>query len=132
MFIFNTLPHKGSPLSATSSMPSSINNLRAGQCWYAGESEKQNLDRIRDRITFNSVMAKCWPTDIASTNSKWHISLRKLARPKNSVLKSFRIEVEGIRPPDIRQLLQYWDWNLNVGSFGNLNVVELDMVQPGA
>ncbi|KAH0988881.1 hypothetical protein GBA52_000364 [Prunus armeniaca] len=69
-------------------------------------------------------MAKCCPTDIASTNSKWHISLRKLARPKNSVLKSFRIEVEGIR-----QLLQYWDWNLNVGSFGNLNVLELNIFQ---
>ncbi|VVA19794.1 PREDICTED: PRUPE_1G559500 [Prunus dulcis] len=83
----------------------------------------------RDRITFNSVMAKCWQTDIVSTNSKWHISLRKLARPKNSGLKSFRIEVEGIRPRDIRQLLQYWDWNLNVVSFGNLNVVELNIFQ---
>ena len=37
-----------------------ITNLNARECWYASDSEKQNLDRMRDKITFSSVMAKCW------------------------------------------------------------------------
>ncbi|KAB2595245.1 cytochrome P450 714C2-like [Pyrus ussuriensis x Pyrus communis] len=63
------------------------------------------------------------------TKSKWHISLRRLAGSNDSMLKSFRIELKGIRAPDIRQLLQYWDWNLNVCSLGNHDVVELNIFE---
>ena len=38
-----------------------ITNLNAGEWRYAGDSEKQNLDRMRDKITFSYVMAKSWP-----------------------------------------------------------------------
>ena len=39
-----------------------ITNLNAGEWRYAGDSDKQNLDRMSYKITFSSVMAKCWPT----------------------------------------------------------------------
>jgi hypothetical protein len=41
-----------------------ITNLNAGEWRYAGDSDKQNLDRMSDKITFSSVMAKCWPTQM--------------------------------------------------------------------
>ncbi|KAK7850210.1 hypothetical protein CFP56_001307, partial [Quercus suber] len=91
-----------------------ITNLNARECWYAGDSEKQNLDRIRDKITFSSVMANDKST---RPYSKWHISLWSLASPNNSMSKSFRIEFVCIRSPQIIVLLQYWDWNRHAYAF---------------
>ena len=45
-----------------------ITNLNVGECWYVGDSEKQNLDRMRDKITFSSIMVKCWPTQTQDPN----------------------------------------------------------------
>ena len=42
----------------------SMVNLNAGECRYAGERVKVNLERMRDKITFNSTMANCWPTQV--------------------------------------------------------------------
>lgn len=42
----------------------SMISWNAGECRYAGEIEKLNFDRMRDKITFNSAMAKCWPIQV--------------------------------------------------------------------